>query len=52
MEHSPDKDGDLAKDGAPLTTNFGAPIDNNQFSLTVGPRGPQLIADFVYQDKI
>ena len=35
-----------------LTTTTGAPIDDNQDSMTAGPRGPLLIQDFSLIDKM
>jgi catalase len=35
-----------------LTTNFGAPVPNNQDSLTAGPRGPMLLQDVWYLEKM
>lgn len=35
-----------------LTTSNGAPVDDNQNSLTVGPDGPILIQDFHLIDKL
>ncbi len=35
-----------------LTSNQGAPIIDDQHSLTVGERGPMLLADTVYLEKI
>ena len=35
-----------------LTTNFGAPVPNNQDSLTAGPRGPMLMQDVWYLEKM
>jgi catalase len=35
-----------------LTTSNGAPIDNNQNSMTAGPRGPILLQDFTLIDKL
>lgn len=35
-----------------LTTNQGLPISDNQNTLTVGPRGPQLLEDFIAREKI
>jgi catalase len=35
-----------------LTTNHGIPISDNQNSLKSGPRGPTLLEDFVYREKI
>lgn len=35
-----------------LTTNQGLPIADDQNTLTVGPRGPQLLEDFVLREKI
>ncbi len=34
------------------TTSYGAPIDNNQNSMTAGPRGPILLQDFTLIDKL
>ena len=35
-----------------LTTNFGAPVPNNQDVLTAGPRGPMLLQDVWYLEKL
>ncbi len=35
-----------------LTTNQGLPIADDQNTLTVGPRGPQLLEDFIYREKM
>jgi catalase len=35
-----------------LTTNFGAPVANNQDSLTAGPRGPMLLQDVWFLEKM
>ena len=35
-----------------MTTDQGIPISDNQNSLTVGPRGPVLLEDFVLREKI
>lgn len=35
-----------------LTTNQGAPVTDDQHSLTVGERGPILLADTIYLEKI
>jgi catalase len=35
-----------------LTTSSGMPVDNNQFSMTAGPRGPLLLQDFHLIDKL
>lgn len=35
-----------------LTTSSGCPIDNNQNSMTAGPRGPVLLQDFTLVDKL
>jgi len=35
-----------------ITTTTGMPIDNNQFSQTVGPKGPILLQDFALIDKL
>ncbi|MEQ9380112.1 MAG: catalase [Pirellulales bacterium] len=38
--------------GQPLTTNQGLPVSDDQNTLTVGPRGPQALEDFVLREKI
>ncbi|QJR15135.1 catalase [Usitatibacter palustris] len=38
--------------GQVLTTNFGAPIADNQNSLKAGLRGPALLEDFILREKI
>jgi len=38
--------------GAMLTTNFGAPVADNQNSLKAGLRGPTLMEDFILREKI
>jgi len=35
-----------------LTTNQGLPIADDQNTLTIGPRGPQLLEDFILREKI
>lgn len=35
-----------------LTTSSGAPVDDNQNSLTAGSRGPILLSDFHLIDKL
>src|ERR1043165_9296188 len=35
-----------------LTTNFGAPLSDNQNSLKAGPRGSTLLEDFILREKI
>ncbi len=35
-----------------LTTNAGAPVPDNQNVLTAGPRGPQLLQDVWYLEKL
>lgn len=37
---------------ADLTTSTGSPVDNNQSSITIGPKGPTLIQDFHLMDKL
>ena len=37
---------------APLTTAAGAPVANNQDSLTAGPRGPMLLQDVWFLEKL
>lgn len=41
-----------AGDGTRLTTQQGVPISDDQNTLTAGPRGPQLLEDFVMREKI
>ena len=38
--------------GRVLTTNFGAPVADNQNSLKAGLRGPTLLEDFILREKI
>jgi catalase len=38
--------------GQVLTTNFGAPVPDNQTSLKAGLRGPTLMEDFILREKI
>jgi catalase len=38
--------------GAALTTNQGTPIADNQNSLRDGTRGPTLLEDFIFREKI
>jgi catalase len=38
--------------GRVLTTNFGAPVPDNQNSLKAGLRGPTLLEDFILREKI
>ena len=35
-----------------ITTSTGSPFDDNQNSLTAGPRGPLLVQDFNLLDKL
>jgi len=35
-----------------LTTSNGNPVDNNQNSMTAGPKGPLLVQDFHFMDKM
>ena len=37
---------------ATLTTNQGTPISDNQNSLRAGSRGPTLLEDFIFREKI
>lgn len=39
-------------DNKKLTTNFGAPVPNNQDVITAGPRGPMLLQDVWYLEKM
>ena len=40
------------KDDKKLTTNAGAPVPDNQNVMTAGPRGPQLLQDVWYLEKM
>jgi catalase len=42
----------MAKKGKFLTTNAGAPVVDNQNVMTAGPRGPQLLQDVWYLEKM
>ncbi|WP_339749325.1 catalase [uncultured Rubinisphaera sp.] len=42
----------VKKGEQPLTTNQGVVVSDDQNTLTVGPRGPQLLEDFVMREKI
>ena len=35
-----------------VTTSFGAPIPDNQNSVTAGPRGPMLMKDYQQIEKL
>ena len=41
-----------ASGGPSLTTNQGTPISDNQNSLRAGTRGPTLLEDFIFREKI
>src|SRR5687768_9370346 len=52
-----DKAGDLLRNtenglGATLTTNQGTAINDNQNTLKAGQRGPSLLEDFIFREKI
>jgi catalase len=52
-----DKQNDLQRNkesglGQTLTTNQGTAINDNQNTLKAGPRGPSLIEDFIFREKI
>jgi catalase len=54
---SAEKQADLDRDrvepdGRRLTTEFGAPVDDTNNSLTAGERGPTLMEDFHFREKI
>ncbi len=61
-DSGPYKDSQLAQGGElhqtaggehpALTTNQGVPLSDNQNSLSVGPRGPTLLEDFILREKI
>ena len=45
----------MAKEQTPaptLTTNSGAPVEDNQNSITAGPRGPVLLQDYWLLEKL
>ena len=42
----------MMKKGNLLTTNAGAPVVDNQNVMTAGPRGPQLLQDVWYLEKL
>jgi len=42
----------MSEDNKKLTTNFGAPVPNNQDSLTAGERGPMLLQDVWFLEKL
>jgi len=42
----------MAKKGKLLTTNAGAPVVDNQNTMTAGPRGPVLLQDVWYLEKL
>lgn len=39
-------------DGKPMTTNQGLKVSEDEFSLTAGDRGPTLMEDFHFREKI
>jgi len=39
-------------DKTPLSNNFGAPLPNNEHSLTAGDRGPVLLQDYFLVEKL
>jgi catalase len=43
---------EAAAGGPVLTTEQGVPISDDQNSVKVGPRGPVLLEDFVFRDKL
>lgn len=42
----------MSEDNKDLTTNFGAPVPNNQDVLTAGERGPLLMQDVWFLEKL
>ena len=42
----------MAKDDKKLTTNFGAPVDDDQNSVTAGATGPVLMQDVHLIEKL
>jgi catalase len=53
-EHSKDRNLEQARDdsGQYLTTNQGVRIGDNHNSLKAGPRGPTLMEDFIFREKM
>ena len=54
-EHDKQDDLDRNKEtglGERLTTNQGTAIQDNQNTLKAGPRGPSLLEDFIFREKI
>ena len=41
-----------SSDGARLTTSQGVPVSDNQNTLKAGPRGPALLEDFHFREKM
>jgi catalase len=41
-----------AQEGDALTTNTGVPVDDTDNTLRVGPRGPALLQDFHFREKL
>lgn len=42
----------MAEDKKTLTTNFGAPVPNNEHALSAGERGPLLLQDYFLVEKL
>ena len=42
----------MARDKKTLTTSFGMPVDSDQDTMTVGPRGPVLLQDVHLIEKL
>ncbi len=42
----------VSNENEKLTTNQGLKINNDQDSLTAGNRGPTLMEDFIFREKI
>jgi catalase len=45
-------DDPVSKQGTVMTTNSGRPVGDNQNSITVGPRGPVLMEDYLLFEKM
>jgi catalase len=39
-------------EGTTMSTNQGCPIEDNHNTLSAGPRGPQLMEDFIFREKM
>lgn len=42
----------VSNDGKPMTTNQGVPVSEDEHSLKAGVRGPTLMEDFHFREKM